>query len=192
MTTIRSATDQRALVTVFDDLESAKTVVASLHRAGFAKESIELVIREVRDEAPEVDTPRVHETTGSSLIDGAKKWGAVGLGAGAAAGLIASVFTPFPGLIIGEMIFAGITGAILGGMAGVDRAVHVDSVNLPTLEEYEQLVKNGNSLVVVLGNHDEVLKAENAIKQMYSVRSHIHSVQGHEYHEHPVRERPDS
>jgi hypothetical protein len=192
MNTKQSATDQRALVTVFDDVESAKTVVASLHQAGLAKERIELVVRDVREEAPEVDTPRVHETTGSSLIEGAKKWGAVGLGAGAAAGLIASVFTPFPGLIIGEMIISGLTGAILGGMAGVDRAVHVDSVNLPTLEEYEELVKNGNILVVVLGSHDEVSKAENTIKQMYSVRSHIHPVQGHEYHEHPVRERPDS
>ena len=49
----------------------------------------------------------------------------------------------------------------------------------------EQLVRNGDKLVVILGEHDEVLRAEQIVKEMLEVRSHIHPVHGHMYHEHP-------
>ncbi len=172
----------KALVTVFDDLETATSVIEKLIESGFAKEKIELVTQHIADEAPEVETPKIHETTQSSLIDGAAKWGGIGAGTGLAIGLL----TAFPGLALGMAIMGGVTGSIVGAISGVDHAVDDDSVDLPTLEEYEQLVKNGDKLVVVLGEHDEVMRAEKIVKDMLHVRSHIHLVHGHEYHEHPA------
>ncbi len=172
----------KALVTVFDDLETATNVIQKLVDSGFDQQKIELVTHHIKDEAPEVETPKVHETTGSSLIDSAEKWG----GAGAATGLALGLLTGFPGLALGMAIMGGVTGAIVGGMAGVDHAVEDDSVDLPTLDEYEQLVKNGDKLVVVLGEHDDVMRAEETINNMLHVRSHIHPVHGHQYHEHPA------
>lgn len=172
----------KALVTVFDDLETATNVIEQLVESGFAKEKIELVAHHIADDAPEVETPKVHETTASDLLGGATKWGSIGAGTGLVAGLL----TTFPGLALGMAIMGGVTGAIMGGMAGVDHAVNVDSVDLPTLDEYEQLVKNGDKLVVVLGDHDEVMRAETIVKEMLHVRSHIHPVHGHQYHEHPA------
>jgi len=176
----------KALVTVFEDLETAKEVAEKLHEEGFLIDKIELVTHDVHEEAPEVETPKDHPTTQSDLLDKAGKWGGVGAGTGLLAGLL----TGFPGLALGMTIMGGVTGAIVGGMAGVDHAVNVDSIDLPTLDEYEQLVKNGDKLVVVLGSHEEVMRAEQVVKKMLHVRSHIHPVHGHEYHEHPAHKLP--
>ncbi len=178
----------KALVTVLDDMETANQVVEKLVRSGFDKRKIELVGHDIADEAPEVETPKVHETTESSLIDGASKWGGAAAGTGLAIGLL----TGFPGLALGMAFMGGVTGAIVGGIAGVDHAVEDESVDLPTLDEYEHLVKNGEILVVVLGEHDEVMRAEEIVKSMVQVRSHIHPVHGHLYHEHPAHRKGNS
>jgi hypothetical protein len=70
----------------------------------------------------------------------------------------------------------------------VEHAVEDESVDLPTLKEYEQLVKDGDSLVVVLGTHDEVMRAEGIVRSNYDLSSHIHKLHGHEFHEHPSKE----
>ena len=57
-------------------------------------------------------------------------------------------------------IMGGVTGAIMGGIAGVEHAVEDESVNLPTIEEYEKLVKEGNFLVVLLGTEEEIKNGE--------------------------------
>ncbi|QEG24755.1 hypothetical protein [Mariniblastus fucicola] len=181
-----SATDPKALVVVFEDLKTAKTLVENYHDAGFPLDRIELVTHNVHSEAPEVETPEDHETTESSMLESTVKWGGVGAGAGLLAGLL----TTFPGLALGMAIMGGMTGAIMGGMAGVDHAVEDDSVDVPTLEEYEQLVKDGHSLVVLLGDHEDVLRAKDIAKNTLHLRSHIHMVHSHLYHEHPAHQAP--
>ena len=98
----------KALVTVFEDLETAKQVVERLHSEGFPLDKIELVTHHMVVESPNVETPPDHETTTSSLLDSAGKWGGIGAGAGLLAGLL----TPFPGLALGMAIMGGATGAI--------------------------------------------------------------------------------
>ena len=176
----------KALVTVFDDLKTATDVTEKLIESGFAKEKIELVVNHIADEAPEVETPNVHETTMSSMINSAGKWGGISAGTGLVVGLL----TTFPGLALGMAIMGGAVGSFLGGIAGIDHAAEDDSVDLPTLDEYEQMVKNGDKLLVVLGDHKEVMRAEEIVKGMLHVRSHIHLVHGHEYHEHPAHKVP--
>ncbi len=185
--TTKNRSVHNALVAVLDDLQTANDVIESLHKNGFALEKIELVTRDVYAEAPEVETPKVHETTGSSIIHGAGKWGRFGAAVGAIAG---SVMAPFPGVGLGMVLFAGlaggITGALVGGVAGTDDASTDDTVDLPTLDEYEALVEAGNKLVVVLGNHEEVIRAKAIVNARIQARMHIHPVHGHAFHEHPA------
>lgn len=179
-----NVSNQKALVTVFDKLETANQVLFRLNEEGFPWESLELVRHNVHAEAPQVDTPPDHETTASSLVGSATKWGSLGAGTGlVAAGLLAS----FPGMALGMIFVGGVTGALIGGVAGLEHAAEDDSVDLPTLEEYEKLVEEGDTLLVVLGNHEEAMRAEEIIQDMADARSHIHTLHGHEFHEHPAR-----
>lgn len=179
--TRNSEAEQKALVCVFNDMATAAKVTSNLKNSGIPLSRIELVCYGVNEEAPEISTPKVHETTLTSMLDGATKWGALGAGTGVVAGLL----TAFPGLVLGMAAVGGMTGAIVGGMAGIEHSVEDDSVDLPTLEEYEQLVNDGKKLVVVVGTHEQVMNAESMVKEMSDVRRHIHRVHGHEYHEHP-------
>jgi nucleotide-binding universal stress UspA family protein len=176
-------TEPKAHVTVFDDLNAAKSSIEALLAAGFSTDNIELLTSDLHADNFHIETPRVHETTGESVVENAAKWG----GIGAAAGALSAVFAPFPGLALGMIAVGGITGAIMGGIVGVEHAVEDDSVNLPTIEEYEQLVKAGNSLLVVRGSHKEIMRVGDIINDLFDVRSHIHDLHGHEFHEHPVR-----
>jgi hypothetical protein len=173
----------KALVTVFEDPQAAKEVVEALHANGFSLENIELVTHDVHSEAPEVTTPKVHETTATSLVESAAKWGGVGAGIGA----LAAVVTGFPGIGLGMIIMGGAVGAFTGGIAGIEHACDDDSVDLPTLDEYEQMVRNGHALVVVLGTHDEAMRAENVIGELPHIHQNIHPSHGHEFHEHPAQ-----
>ncbi len=177
----------KALVAVFDDVVTASAVVEKLHESGFDLKNIELVSHDLDAESPEIKTPKVHETSESSVVDGITKGLKAGLAAGTGAGALTLVLTTFPGFFIGEVIFAGVTGAVLGGIGGVDHAAFDDSVDLPTRDEYKQLLDDGNSLVVLLGTHDEAMRAEEIVKHMPHARSHMHLVHGHEFHEHPSR-----
>lgn len=182
-TSTENTPQRKALVTVFEDIETAQQAIHDLLDAGFEPEQLELVTHHVSTEAPEVITPSDHETTMLTMLTGIEKWGAVGAGTGVIAGLV----TPFPGAVIGMAIMGGLTGMVMGGIAGVDEAVEDDSVDLPTVDEYEQLVKDGNKLVVVLCDHEQAIKAENVMEDIPFIHNHIHVVEGHEFHEHPTK-----
>lgn len=175
----------KALVAVFDNLEAAKTVVDRLHSEGFPFDKIGLITSSMKDECPEIETPKVHETTASSASSGAMKGAGIGLGVAAGFGAAAVALTASPALAVGAMIYAGLTGALIGGMGGIDQADLDDSVNLPTPEEYQRLLNEGNNLVVVGGTHEELARAEAIVKNMPHADSHIHRLHGHLFHEHP-------
>lgn len=170
------------LVTVFEDFETAKGVVQQLHQAGFAVDRIQLVTHDIADEAPEVETPIAHETTASSIVDNAVKCGGIGAGTG----LMAGVVTGFPGLALGMSLISGITGAIIGTMAGVEHAVDDDSVNLPTLDDYQEMVSEGRFLVVVQGTEDQITRAKEVVNAFPDFHRHVYLLHGHAYHEHPA------
>ncbi|HMO15070.1 MAG TPA: hypothetical protein PKD64_13220 [Pirellulaceae bacterium] len=172
----------KALVTIFEDLPTAEAVIKQLCESGFSPDKLELVTHDVKTESPEMQTPKVHETTGTSLVDSAAKWGGTGFGTG----LLAGLFTGNPILAGGMAAIGGMTGMIVGGMAGVEHAVEDDSVNLPTLSEYEQMVRRGRCLVVALGSHDEVMRAKAIMNEFPNLHYHMHLLHGHEFHEHPT------
>lgn len=177
--------EKKALVAVFDDLPSAATAVLALRKSGFPDSSLELVSYDVDDEAPDLTTPSGSEDTGSCLADAVVGGGAAGVGMGAVAGAIATILTGFPGLGLGMIFGAGLTGAIVGGMAGIDRAVHDDSVDLPSMEDYGALIAQGKKLVVIHGSHQEVSNARETIVNLPHMNTHLYTIRGHQFHEHP-------
>lgn len=191
MNTEKPNNSPKAMVAVFEDKVTAVEAVKALHDAGFPTEKMELVTHDLHVESPNVETPKVHETTATAVIDSAEKWGAIGAGTGLAGGVLAAVLTGFPGIVIGMIIMGGVTGAIVGGMAGAEHAVEDDSVNLPTTDEYQRLLHDGYQLVVVHGTHDEMLRARDVISHLSCIHNHLHPMHGHEFHEHPSQEATD-
>ena len=177
----------RALITVFEDKLTAMQAVKTLHEAGFSTDEMELVTHDFKDEAPDVETPKVHETTSECLIEAAEKWGAIGAGTGIASGLIAAVLTGFPGIAIASLLMGGVTGAMMGGMAGLEDAADDDSVDLPNQEDYEKLLHSGHQIVVVHGTHDDVMRAKAVISELPQIHQHLHAISGREFHEHDSR-----
>ncbi len=175
--------NSRVLVSVFDDLETAKSVIENLNRQGFSPQKVELVTRVVRNDFPE--TEPAQETTSSVLATGAVKGAGIGLGIGAGFGVAAAALTASPALAVGAMLYAGFAGGLIGGMGGADKADLDDSINLPTHDEYQRMLDEGNSLVVVCGTHEEVQRAETIVKDMPNAAGHQHRLHGHLFHEHP-------
>lgn len=173
------------LVSVFDDFETAKRVFENLRSQGFTGDKIELVTHSLRAECPEVETPKVHETTSSVLEKGAVQGAGIGLGLGAGFGVAAAALTASPGMAVGAMIYAGLAGALVGGIGGADKADLDDTVNLPTIDEYQRLLDEGHSLVVLYGSHEELQRAENFVKSIPDAESHLRRLNGHLFHEHP-------
>lgn len=176
----------RALIAVFEDTEIAQSVVSHLHQNGFAHNRVGLIIWDVVREVPQVKTPKFHETTMSKAETGALQGAGIGIGVAAGFGAAAGALAASPAIAIGAMIYAGFAGALIGGMGGVDKADLDDSVNLPSPQDYQILLDEGKSLVVVGGTHDELMKAEAIIKNLPHASTHLHRLHGHLFHEHPV------
>ncbi|MEQ1906443.1 MAG: hypothetical protein ABL888_19830, partial [Pirellulaceae bacterium] len=177
--------EPKTLVTVFDDRSHAAEAVIALHRAGFLPNQVGLVTARIDSQASDIETPSDHEITNSCILGAAERWGIVGLNAGAAIGIVVAVTTGFPGIALGMLCVGGLTAFAIGGTAGVIRAVHDDSVDLPTLEQYEQMVNEGNKLVVVKGTHADIVYARNVIANVPNLMEHVHPVFGRGFHEHP-------
>lgn len=172
-----------ALVAVFEDLPAAARAVAALHAAGFDRGSVELVTYAVDEQSPEMVTPKNAGTSADSLVNSAEKWGLVGLEVGAASAIIAAI-TAFPGVGIGMLIAGGLTGAIMGGIAGLDEASRDDRLDLPVPGDYEYLLNQGKKLVVVLGSHDDAQQAKDVLNQTTSIQGHLMMFKGRLFHEH--------
>jgi hypothetical protein len=179
----------KALVAVFENQKMAAAVVDHLNQAGFDQNKIGLITHDVKAEYPNLETPKVHETTNSKLESGALKGAGIGVGVAAGFGAAVGVLAASPAIAIGAMIYAGFAGALIGGMGGVDNADLDDSVNLPTPEEYQSLLDEGKSLLVIGGTHDELMKAETIVKNLPHASANLHRLHGHLFHEHPVAVR---
>ncbi len=175
-----SKSDAKALVTVLEDIESANTVVEALREQGYATDKIELVTHNVHQQAPEIEPEEHAESTSDSLIHDAGK----GAGLGVIVGIAASVFAPVPGLGLAMILTGGVIGGAFGGIAGLQHAAEDNSVDLPSIEEYQKLVEDGHFLVVVNGTHDEVAKAASIIEDLPYIHNHVHRLHGHDAHEH--------
>ena len=172
----------KSLVLVIEDLATAKSIFQKLIDEGFSSSKLKIVTHSVRQEAPQVQSTYNGDTMAFDMIRSSVKWSAIG----AAIGLTGAIFVPiFVGL--GMVAIGGLAGGAIGGIAGADDGRDDDAVDLPSVEDYEQLIGWGNCLLVVSGTHDCVHRAAELIERMPYAMRHISKLHGHEFHEHPVR-----
>jgi hypothetical protein len=105
------ATQQLAIVGVFEDRGRAEKAIDELHHAGVAERDIGLVTRAGVTEA-RTATGMLEENAGIGAAAGAAAGGAVGALAGV--GAVVAGFVPG----VGPVLAAGILAAVIGGAAG--------------------------------------------------------------------------
>jgi uncharacterized membrane protein len=138
---------------VYDDYDSAESVVSELERAGFTSDQISVVGRKPTD------------GSGEEGIEGAATGATLGGVAGASAGLLASLgLLAIPG--IGPLVAAGVlattlagaaTGAIAGGILGalVDYGISMEKAPV-----YAESIRRGGTLVSVRAEETKADQAE--------------------------------
>jgi hypothetical protein len=142
-----TATQQQAVVGVFEDRGRAEKAIDELHHAGFAEPDVGLVTRQGVTEA-RTATGVLEENAGTGAAAGAVAGGAVGVLAGVGA-VVAGLI---PG--VGPVLAAGILAGVIGGAAGAALGTFAGPfIALGFSEDearrYERALGEGRTVVVV-------------------------------------------
>lgn len=149
----------KAVVGVFTSEERAKEAINELKRYGFERE-ISLVAKETREGETADEEMTMEE--GQNLGEGVATGGALGGIAGILAGA-GALFIPGVGPIIAAGPLASfLTGLVGGGLVGglVDFGIPEERG-----EYYEERVKQGDILVTIKANEDEVSRISEVFRQ---------------------------
>ena len=149
----------KAVVGVFTSEERAKEAINELKRYGFERE-ISLVAKETREGEGADEEMTMEE--GQNLGEGVATGGALGGIAGILAGA-GALFIPGVGPIIAAGPLASfLTGLVGGGLVGglVDFGIPEERG-----EYYEERVKQGDILVTIKANEDEVSRISEVFRQ---------------------------
>lgn len=142
----------KMLTGMFSDRESTENAYDTLHKRGYTKDDINLVMS---DETRKKHFSKGETEIGTKAMEGAGTGSAIGGAIGATVGVIAAIGTslvlPGLGLIIAGPLAAGIAGAGAGGITGGLIGALVGS-GLPEERArlYESGVKDGK---IVMGVH---------------------------------------
>src|SRR5689334_4377316 len=152
--------DDRAVIAVFADLDSAQAAVERLAAGGFPIDHISVVGKDLQSEIRLNGYVTTGDIAGPSAATGAWVGGLFGLLAGSAL-----LFVPGAGplIVLGPLAAAAVgagQGALLGGVVGAVLGHFVAKRHLP---KYEQLVRTGSYLVAVHGTDEEVDQARQAL-----------------------------
>ena len=140
------------------DLDAAAEVVARLQKQGYSEDNIYVITKDdiVLEDLPEAD-PR----QASNLLPALKRGAGVGGSMGLFAGLMMAV-VPVAGLAVSGAAVAAMTGAGAAFGAWTSSMIGI-SVPNSKLEEFQQAVDNGRSLVLV---DVEDIEAEQLMKSL--------------------------
>ena len=150
----------RMLTGMFADRESTENAYDTLHKRGYTKDDINLVMS---DETRKKYFSKGETEVGTKAMEGAGTGSAIGGVVGAAVGVIAAIGTslviPGLGLIVAGPLAAGLAGAGAGGVAGGLIGALVGS-GMPEERArlYESGVKNGKIVMGVHPHNDEDAK----------------------------------
>lgn len=154
-------TDRGKMLTgMFSDRESTENAYDALHKRGYTKDDINLVMS---DETRKKHFSKGETEVGSKAMEGAGTGSAIGGVVGAAVGVIAAIGTslviPGLGLVIAGPIAAGLAGAGAGGVTGGLIGALVGS-GMPEERArlYESGVKDGKIVMGVHPRNDEDAK----------------------------------
>ena len=149
--------DDRAVIGVFADLDSAQAAVERLAAAGFPIDHISVLGKDLQSETRLNGYVTTGDIAGPSAATGAWVGGLFGLLAGSAL-----LFVPGAGplIVLGPLAAAAIgaaQGALVAGGVGAILGHFVAKQHIP---KYEQLVRAGSYLVVVHGAEPDVARAQ--------------------------------
>jgi hypothetical protein len=152
--------DDRAVIGVFADLDSAQAAVERLAAAGFPIDHVSVLGKDLQSETRLNGYVTTGDIAGPSAATGAWVGGLFGLLAGSAL-----LFVPGAGplIVLGPLAAAAIgavQGALVAGGVGAILGHFVAKQHIP---KYEQLVKAGSYLVVVHGSEQDVARAQQVL-----------------------------
>jgi len=152
--------DDRAVIGVFADLDSAQAAVERLAAAGFPIDHISVLGKDLQSETRLNGYVTTGDIAGPSAATGAWVGGLFGLLAGSAL-----LFVPGAGplIVLGPLAAAAVgavQGALVAGGVGAILGHFVAKQHIP---KYEQLVKAGNYLVGVHGDEADVARAQHLL-----------------------------
>ncbi|MBO8125912.1 MAG: hypothetical protein H0Z38_01605 [Firmicutes bacterium] len=144
------------VVGTFSSTNDAEQAVGALKEQGFDEKEISLV---AKDEGREEENEGL--TMGQDLTGGTATGGALGGLAGLLAGAGALAIPGIGPIVAAGPIAAGLSGAVVGGIAGglVDLGIPQERG-----EYYEEQVQKGNILVALKAEDDQVDQAANILR----------------------------
>jgi hypothetical protein len=155
--------DDRAVIAVVADCETAHAAVERLVADGVPADRISIVGRDLQSEDRVNGFISTRDLVGASTAAGAWVGGLLGLVTG-----IALLFLPGAGpfVVLGPLAAGAINaaeGALVGSGVGAVLGHFVHKRDLP---RYEQLVRDGSYLVVVHGTEDDVARAQRVLAEV--------------------------
>ena len=110
------------------------------------------------DEVPDIVEERIENITVTDVEKGVMTGGVIGL----SAGLLAAIPAIGSGLALAAPLAGFFAGAWIGGVAGADEANR--GVELPNIEDYQRMIDNGKSLLMIMGDERERMELAVAMK----------------------------
>ena len=154
-----------AVVGIFECQADASRVATAFGGSDIHMQRVSRRNAVAANEMPEIVYDPIEEIPVSSVAKGVLKGGAIGAGSGL---LLLGV----PILNILAPIGAALAGAFIGGVAGADEANRC--IELPNLEDYQRLLSEGKSIIVISGTEAERMKIENQMRELGAMETHQH------------------
>ncbi|REJ70061.1 MAG: DUF1269 domain-containing protein [Planctomycetota bacterium] len=154
----------QCVVGIFRSFEEAAAAVRALEKAELPGDQISFVTHSVQDEVPQEESLQYGDETERDATKGAGVGGVVGALLGAPLITIPGVG---PLMLVGPMAAGAVVGGLIGAMGGW--GVHEDHV-----QRYQEMLQDGDLLVVFNGNPEQVANAQRVLEQSEATEVHLH------------------
>lgn len=154
-----------AVVGVFNSSDDASRVASSLRGPDVELQRVSRVDPTSANDMPQLIYDSVESVDNSDVNSGILKGGAIGAGSGL-------LLFAIPGLNIAAPIAGALAGAFIGGVAGVDETNR--AIDLPNKSDYQKMLQNGKSFVVLGGDERTRIEYANKMKELGALEVHQH------------------
>jgi hypothetical protein len=158
----------QCVVAVYADFEEAKAAVRHIESNDIPHRCVSLVRHSVKAEVPDEEELDYGDKSETYAAKGAGAGGLLGL-------LLGAPIIAIPGIgpvLLAGPIATGMVGAIVGGFLG---AMSGWGVARDRISKYEQLVREGKTLIVVHGEPDEVARAKELLQDTEAERVRLYA-----------------
>lgn len=170
MNILKNDLPDECTVAVYSSAADANTAVSDLESVGFGSNHISVIRRQLDPDPKTAAEMRLGDDSLHDAAVGGVVGGVVGAVGAATLLTLTSV-----GLVLMTGPLVALTGAIVGAFLGAMRGWGIHEQNL---QQYEQLVAEGKTLVVVSGDPTEVSRAEQLLRLTKADQVHLHARTG--------------